>query len=315
VGSVLRIGIVTPAFNAAATLGDTIRSVIVQTHDDWRMIVVDDGSCDATLAAAAKLPDARLTIISQAHQGVSAARNRGIGSVRADAYLFLDADDQLAPDALAVLAATLDDCPWAGAAVGAYRFTRGSGPARRTRAPVGGNLVEALLRRNRFVNGGHVLIRSEAIEAAGGFNPALTYGEDWEFWVRIALTGEFAATRRQHPLLHVRQRPDGAYARLAADPGSFQPCMRTIFCNPALKERLGSGRTALLQRAAEAENAWVVGREMIRHGHAQRGVGWLVRSVRLWPTVRRLVLLAAVPLVLQLPQPLRGALRSYAQAA
>lgn len=311
----MRIGIITPAFNAATTLGCTIRSVMAQTHDDWCMIVVDDGSSDTTLTVAADFSDARLTTISQAHQGVSAARNRGIGSVRADAYLFLDADDRLSPDALAVLVETLEDCPWAGAAVGAYRFAGGSGPARRTRRPIGGNLVEALLRRNRFVNGGHVLIRTEAIEAAGGFNPALRYGEDWEFWIRIALTGEFAATRSSTALLHVGQRPDGAYARLAADPDSFEPCMETIFRNAALRERLGSGRAALLRRAAEAENAWVIGREMIRHHRNPEGLGWLLRSVRLWPTARRLALLAAVPFVLKLPRPLRGALRPYAEAA
>ena len=242
-------------------------------------------------------------------------RNNGMRAVPADAYLFLDADDRLAPDALATLAATLDGSPWASAAVGAYQFIDGTGPARRVRPAVGGDLVEALVRRNRFVNGGQVLIRHEALELAGGFDPALRYGEDWELWVRLALTGEFAASRHPRPVLYVRQRSDGTYAHAAAEAVSFEPCMAAIFNNPVLAARVGAGRIALLERAATAENAWVVGREMIRHRRIAEGLSWLFTSVRLWPTIRRLALLAAVPIVLRLPQGWRGALRPYAMQA
>ena len=50
--------------------------------------------------------------------------------------------------------------------------------------------------RNLFANGGHLLLRSEAVQAAGGFLPGIVFGEDWEFWIRIALQGPFSATPR-----------------------------------------------------------------------------------------------------------------------
>jgi glycosyltransferase involved in cell wall biosynthesis len=310
----VKIGIVTPARDAAATLGDTIRSVLAQSHTDWRMAIVDDGSRDATEAVAGSFCDPRLAVLSQPTRGVSAARNRGIAAIRADAFLFLDADDTLVPEALAELSATLEACPWAAAATGAWRFAPSAGPTGRTHRAPEGSLLEPLLRRNRFANGGHVLVRSEAVAEAGPFDTALRYGEDWDYWVRIALCGEFAAAGSAAPLLLVRQRPEGAYARLAADPASFDPCMAAIFGNPALAERLGHRRVAELRRAASAENAWVIGREMIRHGRSAAGFVWLRHAVRLLPSVRRLALLAAVPAVLQLPAALRGALRPYADA-
>lgn len=308
----MRIGVVTPAFNVAGFVGDAIRSVMAQRHTDWCMVVVDDGSTDTTAAIVESFDHPRLRLIRQGHAGVSAARNRGLAALDAEAYLFLDADDCLAPEALGELAATLDASPWATAAVGPYRFAAGSGPARRVRHPAHGNLLVPLLRRNRFVNGGHVLVCAEAAQAAGPFDTGLRYGEDWEYWVRIALQGEFVAVRTAVPLLHVRQRPDGAYARLAADPAAFRPCMAKIFDNPAVAARVGTDRLAVLRRQAEAEGQWVVGRELIRHGRPAEGLGWLRRAVRLSPSLRRMALLAAAPAVLRLPAGLRGALRPYA---
>jgi glycosyltransferase involved in cell wall biosynthesis len=307
----MRIGVVTPAFNAGTTLHATIASVLAQNHADWRMVVVDDGSTDATAAIARSIRDPRLIVVAQPNLGVSAARNRGLTAIDAEAFLFLDADDLLAPDALDRLDETLAACPRAAAAVGPYRFVE-RGLAGRTRRPPEGALLPALLRRNRFVNGGQVLVRASAIAAAGPFDTTLRYGEDWEFWIRIALAGDYAAVFGRAPVLHVRQQPDGAYARFAADPASFEPCMAAVFGNPAILARLGAARLAALREAAVAENAWVVGRELIRHRRVAEGLRWLRRSVRLRPTPRRIALLAAARVLLSLPPELQGALRPYA---
>jgi hypothetical protein len=310
----LRIGIVTPAFNAARCVGEAVRSVLAQGHADWRMVVVDDGSTDATAAIVAAISDTRLGLIRQANFGVSAARNRGIGVLNVDAYLFLDADDRLAPEALSALAVALERHSCAVAAIGSYQFTAGTGPALRARRPLEGDLLDALLLRNRFVNGGHVLVRATAVHAAGGFDAGLRYGEDWEFWVRIALQGKFVGARSGRPLLHVSQHANGAYARFAADPASFEPCMAAIFDSPAVISRVGPERVSALRRLATAENHWVVGRELIRHGCRFEGLAWLCRALWLCPSLRRGILLTVVPAVLCLPTAMRGALRPYAPA-
>ena len=173
----MRIGIVTPAFNVAPFIAETIRSVLAQTHRDWAMVVVDDGSTDGTGDVVLGFRDPRLQLVVQPNAGVSAARNRGAAAlVDCDAMLFLDGDDVLAPFALSTLAAALG--PRAVAAVGAYE--RGG----RVFLPASGDLLERLLVRNLFVNGGHVLVRRDAVQP---FRADLCYGEDWEFWVRLAL--------------------------------------------------------------------------------------------------------------------------------
>ena len=110
----------------------------------------------------------------------------GEGGTRA---CYLDADDLLAPDALSRLVAALDASPSAVAAIGAYAFV----DTAYVRHPPSGDTLRRLLVGNLFANGGHLLVRSEAIRAVGGFLPGIAYGEDWEFWIRIALRGPFVA--------------------------------------------------------------------------------------------------------------------------
>jgi glycosyltransferase involved in cell wall biosynthesis len=312
----VRIGVITPAYNVAPYIGAAIRSVIAQSHTDWGLLVVDDGSSDGTAEIAARFADPRIRIVRQANAGVSAARNRGIAEADADALLFLDADDWLAPDAFARLAHTLDGAR-ASAAYGAYAFVPedaepGARPLWVKSGPFSsGDILERLLEINLFANGGHLLIRREAIAAAGEFRRDIAFGEDWEYWIRLAIKGSFAVVPGSAPLLYVRQRRSGAYLRMATDPASFRLCMDAVFGNPALQARLGPERGAAIRRRTEAENRWIIGRELVRHGRWMEGMRWLRRSLADKPSLRRLALLGAAHALPVLPQALRGPFRPY----
>jgi glycosyltransferase involved in cell wall biosynthesis len=308
----MRIDIITPAFDVAPYIGDAIRSVLAQTHRYWTMTIVDDGSTDETAAIAASFDDPRIRLLRQRNAGVSAARNLGMVASNAEAALFLDGDDWLSTDALSTLSAALRAAPNAIAAVGPYRRIAASEAGDATEAgrvwrPASGDLLETLLVRNLFANGGHLLIRRHVLESAGTFNPGLNYGEDWEYWTRLARFGSFTAADVPAPLLFVRDRPGGACHGLAARPESFLPCMDAIFKAPALKSRFSGADLARLRRRAEAENDWIVGRELIRHGKAADGRHFLRRSVVAAPSLRRLALLAAV----SLPMVRIGPFRAY----
>jgi glycosyltransferase involved in cell wall biosynthesis len=310
----VRIAVVTPAHNVAAYIGATVASVIAQSHPDWAMFVVDDGSTDRTAEIVAGFADPRIRLLRQTNQGVSAARNRGLAAADGEAMLFLDGDDLLAPDALARLAYALEAAPDAIAAYGAYAFMTEDGAhvtARRAGPFPSGDILPVLLERNLFANGGHLLIRRDAVAAAGGFAAGIAYGEDWEYWVRLAFLGGFAVVPGGAPLLFVRQRGTGAYLRMASDPSAFRPCMAAIFGNPALAERFGPAWLEAIRRRTEAENAWIVGRELIRHGRAGEGRRWLLRSFAAKPSLRRAVLLAVAVFLRVLPEGLRGPFRRY----
>jgi glycosyltransferase involved in cell wall biosynthesis len=311
------VSILTPAYDVARFVGAAVDSVLAQDFPDWEMIVVDDGSRDGTAAVVAERRDPRIRLIAQENAGVSAARSRAMAEARGEAILFLDADDWLAPDALTRLLAALARAPEAVGAYGGYAVMAedarpDDAPLRRKAGPFpSGDLLETLLVENLFANGGQVLLRREAVRQAGPFLPQLRYGEDWEYWIRLSLQGPWAVAPGAAPILYLRQRAGSAYHRMARDPAAFAPAMLAIWGNPALEARLGRSRFLAIQRRAEAENAWIVGRELIRHGQRAQGLERLRASVAQAPTPKRALLLAAAHAMPVLPRALHGPFVAY----
>lgn len=293
----MRVGVIIPAHNAAPWIGEAIASVLGQTHHALQLAVADDGSTDATPDIVGNIKDPRIQVVRQDQRGVSAARNRGAAALDAEAYLFLDADDWLAPDALTRLVAALAADANAVAVAGPCALIadgQRSGARIGLLRPPRGDLLPQLLERNLFANCGHVLIRAAALRQASGFREALSYGEDWEFLVRIAAQGRFASVGdRRAPVLFVRRRSAGAYLRQATRAEAFRPCVDAIFATPALSARFSPRRLAALRQRTEAENQWVTGRALMTLGRCAEGRVWLRRSLRAKPTPVRLALTVA----------------------
>ena len=111
------IAVIIPVYNDRPTLARCVRSVKRQTTDDWRCIIVNDGSTDGTKEEMVRLAgdDTRFTLISSLqNSGLGPARNLGLQQTDADRILFLDADDYLDADALEYLDRTADANPAAG---------------------------------------------------------------------------------------------------------------------------------------------------------------------------------------------------------
>ena len=94
------VSVIIPAYNAERTVGAAVSSVLAQTHPRIEVIVIDDGSVDATAVVIDEIAtkDTRVRRIGQKNQGVSGARNRGIDVAKGDWIALLDADDTFAPD-------------------------------------------------------------------------------------------------------------------------------------------------------------------------------------------------------------------------
>jgi len=95
--------IVIPAYNYASLLPRAIESALAQDGDDYEVLVIDDGSTDATPGVIAGMHDRypqRFRSLRQENQGAAAVRNCGVKETRGEYLLFLDADDRLLPDAL-----------------------------------------------------------------------------------------------------------------------------------------------------------------------------------------------------------------------
>ena len=98
------VSIVLPTYNRATTLQRAVDSVLRQTHSDWELIIIDDGSTDDTPRLLAAIADSRVTTYRHPqNRGVTAALNTGLDHVRGDWFTFLGSDDEMTPDALAVM--------------------------------------------------------------------------------------------------------------------------------------------------------------------------------------------------------------------
>lgn len=274
--SAARLSVVIAARNAARFLPLTLDSLRVQTEPAFEVIVVDDGSTDATAAQVDVVAavDPRFRRVAGAACGVSAARNLGLAEAGAGLVLFLDADDLLAPDALARFAGALADPAAVAVLGGVQRITEEGQPLPGTdnrELARGTDQLAALLRKNFVVNGGALAIRHEAALAAGGYDGALRYGEDWEFWCRLAVRGRFAILEGE-PVLLYRQVASGANYRargsaLARD----LPCLDRIAENPDLRRRFGRQLPRLL-RARRIDIFWSGVRSEVQFGRKGRAV-------------------------------------------
>lgn len=180
------VSVVIPCYNHAHFLSEAIESVLAQTHPSIEVIVIDDGSTDATAEVAARYPEMRYHY--QKNQGLAAARNTGIRKSTGSFLVFLDADDRLLPMALEVGLHAIASDPECAFVYGTFRWMDEGGTiiGVPTAAQVGGDMYGALLRRNCISMHATVMYRRAALETVGGFNPALSACEDYDLYLRLA---------------------------------------------------------------------------------------------------------------------------------
>src|SRR5690348_11964260 len=123
-----RLSVVIPAYNAATTIRAAVTSTLRQTRPVLEVIVVDDGSADATADVVSAIGDPRVRLISRVNGGPSAARNAGIAAARGEFVAFLDSDDLWLPGYAERATAALSSAANPGFAyTDAYVFDTGRG--------------------------------------------------------------------------------------------------------------------------------------------------------------------------------------------
>jgi glycosyltransferase involved in cell wall biosynthesis len=105
------VSLVVPVYNVEALLPRCLDSILGQTRDDWEAILVDDGSPDRSgdICDAYAARDARFRVVHQPNAGVSEARNRGVQEAAGEYVQFVDSDDWLDADCIAMLLTLMDD--------------------------------------------------------------------------------------------------------------------------------------------------------------------------------------------------------------
>jgi len=192
-----RVSVVMPAYQAAWSIGAAASSVLWQTYTDFELIVVDDGSTDATANIVAAL-EGPVKIVVQENAGVAAARNRGIEAAGGELITFCDADDLWFAEHLAALVSLYDreggivtsNCYW--------MLPGGIHPSRQRykgRFPAPGRQRQAILEQN-FVSTMSIFPRA-LFDEIGPFDEQRRRAEDWDFWLRAIYAGHRVSLQRQ----------------------------------------------------------------------------------------------------------------------
>ena len=189
------VSVIIPAFDAAATIRQTLNSVLTQTYQEIEVIVVDDGSSDATNAVVEEFVarDTRFQLVRQKNAGVGAARNTAIRKARGKYIAPLDADDSWFPEKLEKQVACLEQCGNDVALVYCWSalIDQLGGVVGECSSTVQGRLRHALILRNFLGNGSVPLIRAGALKKVGLYLTRAEQGgaqgcEDWDLYLRIA---------------------------------------------------------------------------------------------------------------------------------
>ena len=173
--------------DSARWLGAALESVWAQTAGDLELIVVDDGSTDATPDLLASVRDPRLRVERQLPAGLAPALNRALGLARAPLVARLDGDDVSLPQRLSRQCDFLATHPEVGLLGTAAREVDEAGrEAGVVRPPEDDRAIRrALIRRNPFVHSS-VMMRRALVEQVGGYDVSFTVAQDYDLWLRLS---------------------------------------------------------------------------------------------------------------------------------
>lgn len=217
-----QVTIIMPAYNAGRFIEEAVRSVIAQTHTDWRMQVIDDGSTDDTFECARRVAgdDPRIVVSTGANRGIAHVMNDGIERATTEWVACMHADDVMMPNRLerqlafatehtgvAVLSSLVDWIDPGGRVVGRQHSDLTTPELVRRKTDAGGCVA--------FTHSA-VMFRRDVIRQVGGYRQEFFPAEDTELWNRVVTSGYDVLVQPEVLMLY-RLHPGSASMRKAAE--------------------------------------------------------------------------------------------------
>lgn len=205
----ISFSIVIPLYNKVNYIQQCLESVLCQTHQDFDIIVINDGSTDGSENIVEKFEDSRIKLISQDNQGASSARNAGIAIAKYEWIALLDADDFWYPNHLEELQNTMVECPEASVVCTNYEIVLGKNYLKQASFAVDiqskpayvENYFEASL-IDPLAWTSALAFTKRVFKEVGGFDTQIKSGQDIDLIVRFGLQAKMAfnpkVTMRYH---------------------------------------------------------------------------------------------------------------------
>jgi glycosyltransferase involved in cell wall biosynthesis len=268
----MKFSIVIPLYNKRPYIGRCVRSVLQQTHFDFELIVVNDGSTDGGEQELAQIADNRLHIVHQTNQGVSVARNRGVAAAHHGIIFFLDADDTWETQFLAEMARLVTTNPESGIYACGTRKVFADGRVEHCEldasvfvkgTSVLANYLQTFvdLEQSPFSNSSFG-VRKEIFDRVGGYTPGVKLTEDSDLWVRLALITQIAINPL--PLANYFVEIDNN-TRIQAQTSNYEviQTLENALATDKVPKRLqrGAQRLLALQKNAQIKRLIILGKK------------------------------------------------------
>jgi len=289
------VSVIVPTYQRAELLPRALASVAEQTYRNLEVIVVDDGSTDATaqvVAAWAGRFARPLRYLRQAHAGCAAARNHGLGVARGRHFAFLDSDDCWTPEAIESLVAAVEDSGADFAYSPAIEVDESG--REHPNPPVAAGRPERFAEEHFFrtnLRNGAALFRRKLLLRVGGVDESLRHNEDSDFVQRVAIAGRasYCAVPSVRVYRHAGRK---SRDRVAIQRALLASARRTLARHPGFARRLGARAPAhlralearLLELLIQAER-WQEARQLAAASPSAvgRAARWALRLRRRWP--------------------------------
>lgn len=297
----VRFSIVIPCYNYARVIERAIHSALAQSGDDYEVLVINDGSSDASHdvleRCAITFAGRPLRIVHQANAGLSAVRNRGAQLAVGDYLIYLDADDELLPDALALLrAAPAADKP--ALIIGGHVSRHASGREKLHAQPplpvAKEDCFLGFLRKQIALSNGAVAMRRDVV-LANPYDESLRHGEDIPVFALIL--ARYNCVAIDHALARIYKHDDSMRHNVVTAQRAKLRLPEVLFDNPQLPRELQrhrrefTARSALsLFRSGFRAGDWALALQAWKHAFAADP--WLALKPK---TILKVVLLVSRP--------------------
>lgn len=260
------VSVLIGVYNGERFLAETIRSVLVQTFADFELVIVDDGSTDATPEIVRDFKDPRIRYVAAEHAGVAAAANLGLQLCRTGLVARLDADDLMEPNRLERQLAFFGQHPELGGVASYHWWIDEKGVIGGAHDPP----LHTLDDIERHIDGGGrlmypsptLMLRRDVVLDLGGYDPAFDFVEDVELCVRMYEAGfpiliqpERLVRFRVHSGSITANHAREQFYRLEAIFGNLRRRRKGLSTLPPESYREAIQRTFLSRLVAEAKIA------------------------------------------------------------
>jgi len=264
------ISVIIPTYNRAPNLKQAIDSVLIQSHKDFELIVVDDGSDDNTAELIADYPH-EIVYLKQENRGPAAARNRGIKKARYNILAFLDSDDWFAGNKLATQIKAMQQNPiFSISHTNEIWYRKGQIFNQKFKHKKNsGDIFDQSLQLCA-VSMSTVMLKKEIFERYGSFDEEFPCCEDYEFWLRVSAEEKFLLV--EEPLtLKDGGRADqvSTIYRTGMDKFRIQAIMKILASG-----RLNDYQTDIARQELERK-CRIYGTGCIKHGKSAEGKYYL----------------------------------------